>query len=261
MDSALTDMDRATVGAINYNGTYANMFNGLMRHISVHSGLITEAEYKFACKNLLGGYYTRVVCDGNSLTAGGFGGGGYYPATLQVLLGARALGRFEVDNIGIGGQTTDDMITRYPTYVLPKYSTAQNNILVAWELSNQLVGNWGAGGTARQAVDKFWTYCDTARAAGFKLIAVTAIKREASGYQVIGSKALGDALIDEMNGYVRAEWQTHADALVDPDAHPFFANTAYTTVYIDGTHLTQAGCDVIAGLVAREVLRQIAVMP
>jgi hypothetical protein len=271
MGALPTSLARAAIGTTLAPGTYTpgSYASMSLKKLGVFSGLFTDQDYIQACKSVLGGKYTRIICDGNSLTAGSFGGGGNYPNVLQSIFGARNLGRFEVTNLGIGGQTTDDMITRYPTYALPAYSSTQNNIIVAWELSNQWLSTTTTGDSlavavakCRDAVNRMWDYCEMARTAGFTVIVATATYRTYSGYAATcASKAIGDAGIDQLNSYVRNEWRDYADYLVDICAHPMFSNSADTSntyIYSDGTHLSQTADDVVAGLVAVGVRKAIA---
>lgn len=256
MDATVALATQAAIGGTLYSGGITNMFDGSMRYVSVHNGILAGDDYKHACRQLMGGLYTRVVCDGNSLTAVGWG---IYPATLQTILGARNLGRFEVTNTAVGGQDIDDMISRYAAQVAPAYSAYQANVLVAWELSNQFVGSYSGSLSiavqARTAVDKLWEYCATARATGWKIIVLTATYREAAGYVGLPSKAVGDSGIDAMNTLVRAEWRDHADDLVDICADPYFQNSALTHVFDDGTHMSDPASQVVAVKVARAVNR------
>lgn len=267
MDATVAVANEAVIGAYLFTSTIVNHFNGSMRFLAVVNGKLTGDDYKQACRQLMGGPFTRIVCDGNSLTAVGWG---IYPATLQSMLGARALGRYQVTNTGVGGQTIDAMIARYPTFVNVAWSEYQNNILVAWELSNQFVVNYSSNvsiaAQARNAVNKLWDYCALARASASSLgvripiIVVTATYREAAGYTGLPSKAVGDSGIDAMNAIVRAEWQSHADAIVDVCADPYFQNSALTYIFDDGTHMSDPASQVFAAKVARAVNRLTAAM-
>jgi hypothetical protein len=242
----------AAIGCQLYPGTYTQLryFAGLMRFLSVHSGALGANDYALACRGLLGGRMNRILCDGSSLTSGGSGGGGYYVPVLQGKLGALACGKNWVSSIAVAGQSTTDMIARLPTYITPEYASGQNNILVAWEVTSDMFGH---GKTARQAVDTFWTYCDTARDIGFSVIVCTCTPRV--GY----SSAPELAQLDAANALMMAEWESHGYSEIVPlHLNPALMAYANTTYMVDGTHYTQVGCDVIAGMVARAVQRTIA---
>lgn len=265
----------STIGAHLAGGSYApsQYITGALRHASIYSGLATAADVKEIYKRLTGSHFLRIVCDGNSLTSDRTGSGqGCYTTVLQRKLGAASLGYCRVSNLGIGGQNTENMITRYPTYAAPLYSDGADCVYVAWELSNHILAVASASDSQSQAVarcaavvQRFWDLCAMARATGFRVVVVTATYREATGYLLLGggylaSKAVGDACIDELNRLLRAGWASHADGLADVCAHPMFsnsANTSNTAIYPDGTHFSQTAHDVIAGIIYAAVRVQL----
>ena len=110
----------------------------------------------------------QLIFDGNSLTAGlGSTGGRTYPA--QVL---SQLPMYDGTNFGVNGQTTTQMASDAASQIDPLVSPA--NILIAWEIRNEIVVG---GATAQQAYDRFVSYCQARRAAGWQVIVLTAVPK------------------------------------------------------------------------------------
>lgn len=180
----------------------------------------------------------NILCLGNSLTWG------YrlsdpatqsYPAQLQVLLPIDS-----VFNKGINGITTEQMQGRLSTDVYPFYDSGKNNIVIAWEIGNDIYFN---GTTAAAAYNNFVTYCDSVKAHGFKVVVINLPYR--NNYYYLGNLITpgGDdttqytAKINSVNTLLKNNWRSFADKFVKV---PF---TSYdTTDYIfDHIHLTEAG--------------------
>ena len=116
-----------------------------------------------------------------------------------------------------------------------------SNIMVAWELGNDIVTN---GADAATAVANFVTYCNNRKAAGWnKIIALTITPRTTAGFN-----AVRNAANQLMRDYVSPPWDAlvdvGADATIGPDA------AASGPYYQDGIHLTMAGYAIVAALVA-----------
>lgn len=183
-----------------------------------------------------------VVCDGNSLVRGvGFGTTDLatsYPGVLRTLLGPSC----EVTNFGVGGQRIDQMTADFANQVGDVWSYRSRNIYVAWEFANSIVTK-----TSADAQADFTTLCNTARAAGYAVVALT-ITGSA------GQTADWQTRRVECNAWLRdsARLVTNGgiiDALCDVDARPEFAthgSVANPTFYSDNIHLTEAGYAVIA---------------
>lgn len=187
---------------------------------------------------------TRVVCAGNSLTAGN-NPGTPYPTQLDALTPANVI----VTNRSRGGWPTaqapssPDAFTNlqyiYPTDALPDISNrSTRNVLVFWEVRNQM----GLGSTARQAVDSLWTYTARARRSGWELWVCTVIDTNPIGFS--------DAIRLEANGYIRAEAGANGCSVIDLAADSRLSARADTTYFhSDQVHLTTAGYAVVADIV------------
>jgi lysophospholipase L1-like esterase len=194
--------------------------------------------------------YLNLVFDGNSLTSGTQSTEGRnYPAQTAGLL-SNAGRNVRVRNLGVAGQTTQQMSADAATDVDTLLSRDGLNICVAWELTNDLVVNEP---TAQAAYDNFVTYCQGRRAAGFKVVAVTGSPRSASGTPSdFETKRLA------ANALIRANWATFADALADAGADSRIGDTGDeldTTYYnADKVHMNNAGYGVVAGIVKDAIL-------
>ena len=178
-----------------------------------------------------------VACDGNSMTLGS--GQTPYPTQLAALLGPA----YTVDNFGIGGQTTPQMITGAPTEIDPLYSANNtDNIVVCWEGTNDIVVN---SASAVTAYNNLVTYCQARRTAGFKVVILTILPRNSGGAQ-----PTFDADRLAANASIVANWATFADALADVAADSRIGNAPPNgTYFTDGTHLNSAGYAIVASIV------------
>ncbi len=176
----------------------------------------------------------NVVCDGNSLTLG-VGATTSYPAQLDALCSAAVT----VTNLGVSGQTTNDMWSDYLTQVRPLASSrADRNVLVLWEVRNSMFG----GATPRTAVDTLWTYVDRARISGWEVYVCTVIASVETG-------SLTDAKITEANGYIRTEAASHGCRVVDLAADARLSDENDPNYYnADKIHLVDAGYGVVAAI-------------
>jgi hypothetical protein len=114
----------------------------------------------------------QVIFDGNSLTRGyGASTSNDYPSQTLRLLGSQWTGQ----NFGVDGQTTAQMASDAATQIDPLYNTTNyaQNVLVAWEVTNDLY----FGGDATNAYNRFVSYCQARRAAGFKVVVLTVLPR------------------------------------------------------------------------------------
>ncbi len=150
-----------------------NSLSALMRNCGWGTQALSPVDYNNLAKLWLGGLFYQNVCDGNSLTLGtGSSGPGFtYPAQLQALNGFR----FITQNEGIGPQTTVDMITNFAAaghpgaVVLP---APMNNILIGWEIANDILLNAADTGTA---LSNWEAYVTLGKAAGYQVISLTVI--------------------------------------------------------------------------------------
>lgn len=190
-------------------------------------------------KNLSGAgkcrrYRAVVVCDGNSLTQGT--GGTSYPTQLAALYPSTIL----VINTGISGQTTQEM-SATATDVRPFISAAVPSVVVAWEVRNDLYHN--ASVTAAQAVANLWTYCQSRRAEGAKVVAVNVSKCTTPASNLSAQD------ITDANAAIATDYASYADRLVDVGGIAELQNPADTNYFTDGVHMTTAGYALVANAV------------
>lgn len=213
----------------------------------------------------------KVTCDGNSLTAGSGATttAKRYPnvlATLEPLASAST----PVGNLGIGGQTSADMMAR--SDVTAAFDSGKTNILLAWEITNSLY----LGRTAQQAVDDLLTYVSTVKASQAWRVAVMTVvpryqRRNADGSFNQSAVDAYNAVIDDANTKLRAQYKGVADLLIElrPAGSPFdMANYLpatfdaagmYIQESVDGgtirTHLNDSGYAAVAQTVAAALRR------
>ena len=218
----------------------------------------------------------NIVCAGNSLTSavGTNTASLPYPAQLQRLLGPN----FLVTNSGVAGQTTQNISTNYATQIGNYYnaSTYADNILIVWEVRNDLVVNNASSTvvTTTQAYNNFVTLCNTADAQGWKIIVVTVLPSWAAQYKG-NSTSTGYNNIDSdrltVNASIVSNWASFSNALVDIGSNSnlgtlgqnaqagyvYSSGTRPTknTWYDDGTHLLNTGYGVIADKVSQAILK------
>ena len=164
--------------------------------------------------------------DGDSLTVGYSGFYPVQPWTDDVVVPAG----FTVYNVAHGGYQIIDMEGAAPTVLDPLL-----NPRGLWNVV------WVMGGTndedhvdVQTTIDRLLTFTSQRHQAGWKVIVVT-----------LPSRVLGDAFKNQFNGYLRANWPSFADQIVDLGAVPQIgADSAYrnpTYFLPDGYHLTAAG--------------------
>jgi len=172
-----------------------------------------------------------IVFDGNSLTAASYGTYTPYPLMVDELTGHR----FDIANVGVGGQDTQDMTADGAAEVDAKYDADRAcNICVPWECRNDIVTNEVNAATA---VANYWTYCDARQTAGWQVVAVT----------MLPSDSVSQATTDAVNALIRAEYASHADALADVEADSRLDDNTDTDYFLaDATHLTNSGLRVVA---------------
>ena len=191
--------------------------------------------------------YSNIVCDGNSLTLGTFNnpGGKSYPTLLseQAFL---VTNKCNVTNKGVNSQTTVQMSADYATDILPcKLGGITYNYLIVWEVTND---SYYCSSDA-DCYTHFVTYCQTARANGWKVIALTCLPRK-SAKNGCGDLAAMNASLNAINAMILAGWSTFADYLVDVRSDSRLTDYDNATYYAaDGIHLIEAGYAVIVELI------------
>lgn len=182
-----------------------------------------------------------IVCVGNSLTVGiGASPGHDYPTVLASLLpNARVLNR------GVSAETTQDMrarATEIDALVEP------GAWLLVWEITNDLYFN----ASADDAYDRYATYCQDRRLAGFRVAAFTVTPRTnfPGTSSLPGNRqAAFNERRDAVNERLRNHWQDFAAAFIDLGDDPRLAHPS------DGVHYADEGYAVVAELAAASLPR------
>lgn len=186
-----------------------------------------------------------LVTDGNSLMAGAAATANSVEVPNQILTSLGAT--WDRVQWGTGGATTTNLIPRALTVIDPLFSAGHaKNLLVFWEISNDIVQN---GLTGVQAYNNVVTYCTARKAAGWKVIVMDCLPRQnmtvtQDGYRVTANSSLATALNGATGNsivFTPAGGTTWADALVQVSAIPALSDPTNMTYYADGTHITDAG--------------------
>ena len=192
---------------------------------------------------------TRVIFDGNSLTdqaENGLVAGQRYPLTCYSSLLAAGK-KVDYFNYGIGSRRTATLTSE----IGAKFASSMvrpNDIIVFWEITNE-AHDLTTDTQGTQLYANVQAYCAAARSYGAKVIVVTGIARDMTGFD--------DANITDRifacNALIRANWSSFCDGIADVALLSAFdakADTTNTTYYnADKTHLTNVGYDLIAGTV------------
>ncbi len=193
--------------------------------------------------------FRRLVCVGNSLTLGtGSTAGNDYPNLLYYLLNNVIYEN--VYSLSTAGSTTPNLIAAFLSRPDTYYRDTSNTIdlYIAWEVTNDLF----FGASAATAYANYVTWCNMARAAGFKVIAMTVLPRSNAGTPVNFPTSRAT-----VNTNIRNNYLTFADALADVAADSRIGDdgdendlTYYTS---DKVHMNDAGYAVVAGIVKNTI--------
>lgn len=198
-----------------------------------------------------------IVCDGNSITYGvGYGPGPTWPEAMAAMAPWASMGAgVQFYNFGVNSQTTQDMIADAATQIDPLYDPANINILIAWEIRND-VQNGMVGVTARQAIDHIKAYCLARKAVGWKVIVVDILH---TAWQLQGHDPASEAQIngnyDLCNEILAAEWTDFADGYVHMLDDSRLADPYDLTVYYEGVHPNGLGRQYCAEDINPEAVR------
>jgi lysophospholipase L1-like esterase len=186
------------------------------------------------------------VCDGNSLTSGtGATAGNEYPTVLAASLPSG----WTVENFGEVGQTTTQRENAAGDIIELFDAERTENVAVLWEITNALFLADGAL-SANDAYAEYVSWCETIRASGFSVVAVTVLPRTEAG-----TYAGFEADRQTVNGLIRANFEDFADALADVADHADLDDSEDTNFYnADGVHLNDAGYAIVAAVVESAVL-------
>lgn len=196
----------------------------------------------------------NVACAGNSITSGT---GASSPETLNWPVQCRALGfaaqathphtLWSLKNDGHSGESTTQLIARYPTQVAPQFNSAYGrNILTFFEVLNDVI----AGASFATALANVQAYVALARATGWQVLLLTVPK---SIITTNGAQVTRAAFNDWLRATPSASDLPIVDiepALGTPTGTP--GDAFYTS---DGTHPNDAGYTLIAGMVRDRLLQ------
>jgi len=172
-----------------------------------------------------------VTVDGNSLAKGNINGVTPWSATL-----ATNLGTWFVSNYSVVAATTEQRILGETAAQADYRLNRPKNIAVLWEITNSLY----FGDDAAIAYAAYRQWCLDWKAAGFKVVAVTALPRNDG----VPQPAMENSR-QTVNASVVANWPTFADALFDIGSDAtigVYGSELNTTYYqADKVHLTSAG--------------------
>jgi len=213
---------------------------------------------------------SKIIADGNSLTSGqGSTNGNKYPEQLSRFYPISSTS-ISITNLGVGAQTTLDMLSDAVSQVDTLYNEALNyNFLLVWEIRNHLVQN---APTNTFAFDKFKEYCLARKTAGFTVIIATISPSWSASYRG-DSTVTGYNLLESdrlaINVMLREQWTDFADGLA---SFPKIGNTGVNVVdgyvyststpapstngmFIDGTHCTNAGYEKVSNSFLIEIYK------
>lgn len=182
-----------------------------------------------------------IVFDGNSMTDPVTS---IYPKNTVSLLGTQ----WATLNFGISGQTTAQMIADAVGQLDYCYETSYiKSVLVCWEGTNDLK----LGANATTAYNNLVTYCQARQAAGYKVVILTILPRSDAG-----TPADFNTSRATVNTNIRNNFATFADVVADVAANTNIGedgDSENATYYVDKVHMTAAGYNIVAGIVATAV--------
>lgn len=223
--------------------------NGWIGEVVIGKGL-TKSEFKSMCDYLCGDYgYTTpiVVLSSNSQASGSGTSGGAAQsqmtgttnlrAALQTQLGVKAsvrldayVGRAMVQVVSESANTTDQMAGFYN----------RKDIALLWEATNTITTLLNLNAAKTLTVK----YCTDRKAAGFKYVGVaTPLKR----LDVGANNALVETMRQQYNAWLRNNFKTFADFIVDFDSYPALDIAVTPTNFnADNVHINDAGTIVVS---------------
>lgn len=193
------------------------------------------------------GIRATVVFDGNSLLATEYG----EPAWPDLVVSSLHDEALSVYNVGVGGQTTLDMLRDVEGQVDPLYHDGQRAVYVVWEVTNDLF----FGASADSAYARIAQLGRDRKAQGWHVVVLTPMPR-GNASDPGGWESRRQAVLDQM----RQHWRDFADELVDIAADPDLGS--YDRLddkawFRDRVHLGPEGTKRVGGMVAPVVIRQL----
>lgn len=170
----------------------------------------------------------QAVCEGNSLTSGyGSSANKDYPSQLSAILGPY----WTVRNRGVSGRTTTQMAAaaagRDAFYDPVNY---QRNILIAWEIINEIGAN---SLPALTAFNNFKQYCQDAKEAGWYVVAAS-VTAATNGDSTLAGRitAANELMSEDPASYCDLLVKLHLDNRLSAVNSTFFS---------DGVHYNDVG--------------------
>lgn len=175
-----------------------------------------------------------IVFDGDSITAGQSANTVPYPTYFSTLTAVRN------KNLGVGGQTMSTMNTNYAANVAPLFATGLRDTLSILAGTNDIP----AGATDLTLRATIQSYCGKARTTGFRVYVGTIISRNDAGWN-----ATLEGYRVAYNTWLKANYASFCDGVIDFDATPQSTDPSNTTWFQDGLHPTNALAELFAGAV------------
>lgn len=178
-----------------------------------------------------------IIFDGDSLTSG-LGLAALSDTYPYKVLETEGRANYDGYNFGISGQTlvqcAADAAAQYDGFV----GTWANNTCVIWAGTN----DWDGGATYAATYDVLTSFIAARKAAGYRVIVLTMIKRGTTGAM--------ETWRTGYNALINAN-TAGADVVVDVGALAAFSDVTNTTYYqVDQTHITATGATAVANAVA-----------
>jgi len=217
--------------------------------------ILTFVSFQASCQRPIFGYSKvntstlNILCRGNSLTYGSFAtsADSSYPSRLQVYFSTAT-----VKQQGIpGDQEFYTMLTTFTDSITDNYVPGKRNIVIAWEITNELKAELDFPLTPAVAIDSTYgrllQFCQLAQAQGFTVIAGTCIARGGT------LPASFDSCRVVINNMVKTNFPG-LDIRVVPLDEIFNDPTNYTYYYTDNIHLNDNGYRVVYELYRNKIL-------
>jgi lysophospholipase L1-like esterase len=181
------------------------------------------------------GQTNKIVVDGNSYTVG-------YPSYTSFADIIATHYAITVTNLGVSGQTTNQMLADEYSQVLPLYDATKVNIIPLVEGGNDIY-YWG---DVDSAVARYIRYATIAKAAGFKVIASTTIPRNQTTSFGDNPTQYNTKLSEFNSGIIAASGSF--DAIIRPDTAAIFQTYTSGGYDSDNVHPNQTGQQKFADL-------------
>lgn len=189
----------------------------------------------------------NIIADGNSYFTTLFG---YTPSpSVMMTLSPFVANGATLQNFGVAAQQTSNMIADVNTQLIPLYNSGvYKNIILFQEGGNDIYYNGSASG----AITRLTTYCNTVRAAGFKIIVSTLIHRNQT--TAFGDNASQyNAKIDDFNSQLIVLSNVY-DGIIRPDLEAIFSTYSSGGYHSDEVHPNQTGHNKYADLYKTAIL-------